>query len=73
MQKTGIMKQHYLKKAIAIILVFTVLHQPVFSQSIHKNRVIILSDIENEPDDTQSFIRLLLYADVIDIKDANQE
>ncbi|HEY5368444.1 MAG TPA: nucleoside hydrolase-like domain-containing protein [Hanamia sp.] len=62
------MKQHYLKKVIAIILVVTVLHQPVLSQSIHKNRVIILSDIENDPDDTQSFIRLLLYADVIDIR-----
>ena len=62
------MKQHYLIKVLAIVLVFSVLHQPVFSQSIAKNRVIILSDIENEPDDTQSFIRLLLYADVIDIK-----
>lgn len=62
------MKQHYLIKVLAIVLVFSVLHQPVFSQSIQKNRVIILSDIENEPDDTQSFIRLLLYADVIDIK-----
>ena len=33
-----------------------------------KNRVIILSDIEADPDDTQSFIRLLLYANQIDIK-----
>jgi len=62
------MKEHYLIKVLAIVLVFSVLHQPVFSQSIAKNRVIILSDIENEPDDTQSFIRLLLYANVIDIK-----
>jgi hypothetical protein len=28
----------------------------------------VLSDIENEPDDTQSFVRLLLYSDVIDIE-----
>lgn len=33
-----------------------------------KSRVIVLSDIENEPDDTQSFIRLLLYANEIDIE-----
>lgn len=49
-------------------MVDTILHQPVFSQSIPKNRAIILSDIEADADDTQSFIRLLLYADVIDIK-----
>ena len=33
-----------------------------------KNRVIILSDIEADPDDAQSFVRLLLYANQIDIK-----
>lgn len=33
-----------------------------------KNRVIILTDIEADPDDTQSLVRLLLYANEIDIK-----
>jgi len=33
-----------------------------------KNRVIILTDIEADPDDAQSFVRLLLYANQIDIK-----
>lgn len=33
-----------------------------------KQRVIILTDIENEPDDTQSMVRLLLYSNQIDIK-----
>lgn len=33
-----------------------------------KSRVIILTDIEADPDDTQSLIRLLLYSNVIDIK-----
>ena len=33
-----------------------------------KHRVIILTDIENEPDDTQSLVRLLLYANQIDIE-----
>jgi hypothetical protein len=30
--------------------------------------LIVLTDIENEPDDTQSMVRLLLYSDVIDIQ-----
>jgi hypothetical protein len=33
-----------------------------------KSRVIILTDIEADPDDTQSLIRLLLYSNVLDIK-----
>ncbi len=32
-----------------------------------KNRVIILTDIEADPDDTQSLVRLLLYANQIEI------
>ncbi|NRB47229.1 MAG: DUF1593 domain-containing protein [Saprospiraceae bacterium] len=33
-----------------------------------KHRVIILTDIEADPDDTQSLVRLLLYANQIDIQ-----
>lgn len=33
-----------------------------------KTRVIILTDIEADPDDTQSLVRLLLYANQIEIK-----
>jgi len=40
----------------------------VFSQTNPKNRVIILSDIEADPDDAQSFVRLLLYANQIEIQ-----
>lgn len=40
-----------------------------YAQKSHKNRVIILSDIEADPDDTQSFVHLFLYANEIDIKD----
>ncbi len=32
------------------------------------HRMIVLSDIEADPDDTQSFVRLLLYSDVIDLE-----
>ncbi|KAA5826418.1 DUF1593 domain-containing protein [Algibacter amylolyticus] len=39
-----------------------------FAQTVDKNRVVILSDIEADPDDTQSFVRLFLYSNQIDIK-----
>ena len=35
---------------------------------IQKNRAIILTDIEADPDDTQSLVRLLLYSNQIDLK-----
>lgn len=40
----------------------------VFGQVLQKHRLIVLSDIEAEVDDTESFIRLLLYSNQIDIK-----
>lgn len=51
---------------IAILSVH--LSQQSYAQTNTKNRVIILSDIEADPDDAQSFVRLLLYANQIDIK-----
>jgi len=33
-----------------------------------KNRVIILTDVENEPDDAESLVRLMLYTNEIDVK-----
>ena len=54
---------------ILCITTFSIFYsQTVHSQSVTKNRVIILSDIEADPDDAQSFVRLLLYANQIDIK-----
>src|SRR3990172_5764545 len=43
-------------------------YQSLSAQVNQKNRAIILTDIEADPDDTQSLIRLLLYSNVIDIK-----
>lgn len=40
----------------------------VSAQTEPKSRLIILSDIEAEVDDTESFIRLLLYSNQIDLK-----
>lgn len=40
----------------------------LWGQEIQKNRLIILTDIEADPDDTQSLVRLLLYSNQIDIE-----
>lgn len=53
-----------------LIVLFTSLtyYQKLIAQTNQKNRVIILTDIEADPDDTQSLVRLLLYSNEIDIK-----
>jgi hypothetical protein len=51
---------------ISILLIL--FSQSLNSQVYQKNRVIILTDIEADPDDTESMVRLLLYSNVIDIK-----
>ncbi len=58
----------FIKQSGFIFFLLILFHQSVLPQHAPKNRVIILTDIEADPDDTQSLIRLLLYADVIDIK-----
>lgn len=40
----------------------------LYAQDEARNRVIVLTDIEADPDDTQSLVRLLLYANEIDIR-----
>jgi hypothetical protein len=59
-------------KSIMRSLIFLILFLLTFSslvgQTNQKNRVIILTDIEADPDDTQSLVRLLLYSNEIDIK-----
>jgi len=51
-----------------ILLTLTLSFQSLYGQPNQKNRVIILTDIEADPDDTQSLIRLFLYSNQIDIK-----
>ncbi len=51
---------------VLFLLVF--ISKSVSAQEDQKHRLIILSDIEAEVDDTESFIRLLLYSNEIDIK-----
>ena len=33
-----------------------------------RHRVIMLTDVENEPDDTESLVRLMLYTNQIDVR-----
>ena len=49
-------------------LLFLLSFHFLFSQEDQKHRLIVLTDIEADPDDTQSLVRLLLYADEIEIK-----
>ena len=58
-----------MKTILSLILISWILiPQSLSAQPYQKNRVIILSDIEADPDDTQSFVRLFLYANEIDIQ-----
>lgn len=51
-----------------IIFGLMVNSQILFPQDIQKHRAVILTDIEADPDDTESLVRLLLYSNEIDIK-----
>jgi hypothetical protein len=42
--------------------------QPAFGQGNEKTRILILTDIENEPDDAESLVRFLLYANMFDVE-----
>jgi hypothetical protein len=59
-----------MKRNILFLILLSVIlsSQSLCAQPVQKNRVIILTDIEADPDDTMSLVRLLLYADEIDIK-----
>ncbi len=58
-----------LKTSLTLVLLFIAFFCNFgYAQQDQKNRVIILSDIEADPDDTQSFVRLFLYSNQIDIK-----
>jgi hypothetical protein len=58
-----------MRTTISFVLILFILScQSLYAQANQKNRVIILSDIEADPDDTQSLVRLLLHSNVIDIK-----
>ena len=53
---------------IIFFTLFNLTLNSLFGQNSQNNRVIILTDIEADPDDTQSLVRLFLYSNQIDIK-----
>ncbi|MFA9370159.1 MAG: nucleoside hydrolase-like domain-containing protein [Labilibaculum antarcticum] len=55
-------------RIIIFFMLFFLTLNSIFGQNTQKNRVIILSDIEADPDDTQSLVRLFLYSNEIDIQ-----
>lgn len=57
-----------MNRIILTILLLVCVFSLTFSQPEQKSRVVILTDIEAEVDDTESIIRLLLYSNEIDIK-----
>lgn len=51
-----------------LLFIFFLSNNKVHAQQIKNNRVIILTDIEADTDDTESLVRLFLYSNQIDIK-----
>ena len=59
----------YWRTVFALSCVFLIIcFQSLHSQVNQKNRVIILTDIGSDPDDSESMVRLLLYSNEIDIE-----
>lgn len=56
-----------MKYIVVLVLVFF-LPDLLHAEAVQKQRMIVLSDIEAEVDDTESFVRLLLYSNQIDLK-----
>jgi len=53
---------------LAFLLVLSFIPFNIFAQNNLKHRVLVLSDIEADPDDTQSLIRFLLYCNQWDVE-----
>ena len=57
-------KKNHLR--ILILLICLIHSLSIFGKAKEKHRVIVLTDIENEPDDAQSLVRYLLYSNQFD-------
>lgn len=55
-------------RIFTFLLITLLASSTLFGQVDQKHRVIMLTNIEADPDDTQSLVRLLLYSNEIDIK-----
>ena len=54
----------------SVLIAFCLILQslPLLANASQKSRLIVLTDIEADPDDTQSMVRLMLYANEIDVE-----
>lgn len=55
-------------RTIIFFILFSLTLNSLYGQKSQNIRLIVLTDIEADPDDTQSLVRLFLYANQIDIK-----
>ena len=57
-------------KIIALFIVSLFIAQSGFTEKFNpdKHRILILTDIENEPDDAESLVRFLLYSNQFDVE-----
>ena len=53
---------------LPVLFFIMLISKSISAQDYQKHRLVVLSDIKAEVDDTESFIRLLLYSNEIDIK-----
>ena len=60
--------KHLLRGAAAILILALGVLAPGFSAAAEKLRVVVLTDISNEPDDQQSLVRFLTYANEFDVE-----
>lgn len=54
--------------AILVLAFSIILPMECAAQDVQRHRMIVLTDIEADPDDAQTFVRLLLYSNEIDIE-----
>ena len=69
MKSTSKFANHPAISTIALLLLLLVQSTTIFAQTPpQKHRVLVLTDIENEPDDAMSMVRFLTYANQWDVE-----
>src|SRR6478736_2970736 len=61
-------KMKFSTRTILLLLAFCLIIPLCSSAQVVKQRLLVLSDIEADPDDAQSLVRLLLYSNELDIE-----
>ncbi|MFB0498684.1 purine nucleoside permease [Mucilaginibacter sp. OAE612] len=61
------MKTRLMPVALLVLSIVLATHITASGQIIAKHRLIVITDIGNEPDDFMSMVRLMLYANQIDV------